>query len=46
MFKRLMAVLRKDGTKSSDGPENIAALQDDVVLSVVADRTDLQDHEW
>lgn len=46
MFKRLMAALRRDGSKSSDGPENIAALQDDVVRSVAADRTDLQDHEW
>lgn len=46
MFKRLLAALRNDGRKSSHAPEQIVALQDDVVRSVVADRTDLQDHEW
>lgn len=46
MFKRLMAMLRKGGTKSSGTAVNIVALQDDVVHSVVADRKDLQDVEW
>ena len=46
MFKRLMAALRRDRTKSSDAPSRIVALQDDIVHNVVADRTDLQDFEW
>ena len=46
MFKRLMAILRKDGTRCVEARDTIAGLQDEVVFSVVADRTDLQDGEW
>ncbi|MGQ4274422.1 hypothetical protein [Terrihabitans sp. B22-R8] len=46
MFKRLLAGLRKEDHRPPDAPPSTAALQDEIVRSVVADRTDLQDFEW